>query len=81
MMAPCWTGRFSNHCSLLLQLRIIDVAMPFPFTVALCWYAGLRICYAYQKTGSLPFITAIHEIINIFLSGLLPHPLIVPSVS
>ncbi|RLG20612.1 CPBP family intramembrane metalloprotease, partial [Methanosarcinales archaeon] len=27
----------------------------------------------YQKTGSLPFITAIHGMINVFLFGLLPH--------
>ena len=37
--------------------------------------AGLLIGYAYQKTGSLPFITAIHGMINIFLFGLLPHTL------
>jgi len=35
--------------------------------------AGLLIGYAYQKTGSLPFITAIHGMINVFLFGLLPH--------
>ena len=35
--------------------------------------AGLIIGYLYQKTGSLPFVTAIHGTVNVLLFGLLPH--------
>jgi len=37
--------------------------------------AGLIIGYLYQKTGSLPFVTAIHGMVNVLLFGLLPHTL------
>ena len=35
--------------------------------------AGLIIGYLYQKTGSLPFVTAIHCTTNVLLFGLLPY--------
>ncbi|MEA3281721.1 MAG: CPBP family intramembrane glutamic endopeptidase [Euryarchaeota archaeon] len=46
--------------------------------------AGLIIGYLYQKTGSLPFVTAIHGTVNVLLFGLLPphtivHRVIVPA--
>jgi membrane protease YdiL (CAAX protease family) len=37
--------------------------------------AGLIIGYAYQKTGSLPFVVMVHGMINILLFGLLPYTL------
>ena len=43
--------------------------------VAFMTAAGLLIGYAYQKTGSLPFVVMIHGMINILLFGLLPHTL------
>ncbi len=35
--------------------------------------AGLILGYIYQKTGSLPFVTAIHGTVNVLLFGVLPH--------
>jgi len=43
--------------------------------VAFMIVAGLIIGYAYQKTGSLPFIVMVHGMTNIFLFGLLPYTL------
>jgi len=43
--------------------------------VAFMMVAGLIIGYAYQKTGSLPFVVMVHGMINILLFGLLPYTL------
>ena len=43
--------------------------------VAFMTVAGLIIGYAYQKTGSLPFVVMVHGMINILLFGLLPYTL------
>ena len=35
--------------------------------------AGFIIGYLFQRTRSLPFITLIHGLVNIFLFGIIPH--------